>query len=342
MDIKFSKNTGNSQPAPDEKKKQGPLVVLLLILIGGFTYIYFFTDLIKPQEAQKVAAVPAAAPQAVKMPLPPRNGEPVKPSDKTAAAVDAAKAPATAAVPAVVPAAVPATKPVAAPAKPANEPAKKLVEPPKKPEAVKAPDKKTVPASATDKKPVTANTEADNKSAVTKEAVKPVTSVPAKAGTVSKTKPATTKPLTIIVGSYVLEKDLSSDVLRVRKSGFEPVVKPGKRKKAVMNRLLVSEYNDRASAQSMLDNLSRHTSDAFVIEQGSKFVVYAGSYLQIEAANKEKERLNGAGFNTTLKTAAIAIPSQNLSVGPFKNKESAESARVKLKNAGIKAVLSQQ
>lgn len=315
MDIKFSKNTGNSQPAPDEKKKQGPLVVLLLILIGGFAYVYFFTDLIKPQETQKVAAVPAAAPQAVKMPLPPRNGEPVKPSDKTAAAVDAAKAPATAAVPAVVPATVPATKPVAAPAKPANESAKKSVEPPKKPETV---------------------------SAVTKEAVKPVTSVPAKAGTVSKTKPATTKPLTIIVGSYVLEKDLSADVLRVRKSGFEPVVKPGKRKKAVMNRLLVSEFNDRVSAQSMLDNLSRHTSDAFVIEQGGKFVVYAGSYLQIEAANKEKERLNGAGFNTTLKTAAIAIPSQNLSVGPFKNKESAESARVKLKNAGIKAVLSQQ
>lgn len=73
MDFKFSKDSGDSHPQEHSggNKKQSTLLVLLLILIGGFTYLYFFTDLIKPQEVQKTAVAPAPAPQAVKMPLPP-------------------------------------------------------------------------------------------------------------------------------------------------------------------------------------------------------------------------------------------------------------------------------
>ena len=53
MDFKFSKNSDDSQQeSPDEKRKQSTLLVLLLILVGGFAYLYFFTGLIKPQEAQ--------------------------------------------------------------------------------------------------------------------------------------------------------------------------------------------------------------------------------------------------------------------------------------------------
>ena len=108
-----------------------------------------------------------------------------------------------------------------------------------------------------------------------------------------------------------------------------------------MNRLLVSEYSNRASAQAVLDKLSRHTSDAFVIEQSGKFALYAGSYLKSEAAGSEKERLKAAGFTTTLKHAEISIPSQTLSVGPFSGKIAAEAARGKLRSAGIKATLTQ-
>ena len=56
MEFKFSNESDNSQQkAPDDKKSQSALVLLLLILVGGFAYIYFFTGLIKPQEAQKAA-----------------------------------------------------------------------------------------------------------------------------------------------------------------------------------------------------------------------------------------------------------------------------------------------
>ena len=84
MDFKFSKDSGDSQQqgAPGEKKNQGSLLVLLLILVGGFSYLYFFTDLIKPQEGQKTAEAPAPAPPVAKMPLPPREGDPAKPEIK--------------------------------------------------------------------------------------------------------------------------------------------------------------------------------------------------------------------------------------------------------------------
>ena len=94
MDFKFSKDPSGSQPeeAPGEKKKQSALLVLLLILVGGFTYLYFFTGLIKPQEAQKTAEVPATAPQVVKMPLPAREGEPAKPDGNASEKAETPKA----------------------------------------------------------------------------------------------------------------------------------------------------------------------------------------------------------------------------------------------------------
>lgn len=350
MDFKFGKSSGDSQPeaAPGEAKKQGALLVLLLILVGGFTYIYFFTGLIKPQEEKKTAEVPAAAePQAVKLPLPPRESEPGTPAGK---APEKAEAPKASAVPAK-PAAAPA-KAAPAPAKPAPAPVAKAVpapapapakpkEAPKKAEAVKPAEKKPpqavsakVPAKAEEKKAVP-----EKKTAAVKDATKK-SAAEAKPEPAAKTKHASPESWSVVAGNYVLEETLSADMGRIRKAGLTPVVKPSSRKKSSMNRLLVAEVSDRATANSTLEKLKRHTSDAFVIEQGGKFAVYAGSYLQNEAAHSEKERLKAAGFPITVKHTDIAIPSQSLSVGPFKSKKAAEAALGKLKSAGIKASLS--
>lgn len=362
MDFKFSKEPGDSQQqdAPGEKKKQSTLLVLLLILVGGFAYIYFFTDLIKPQAIQTVIETPAPAPEVVKIPLPPRDGEPAKPgvnAPEKAEAPKAAVAPPEAVAPVLKPAAAPA-KP--APVKPApTKPAPAEPAPAKPAPAAKPADKKpqtaavavkrtgkTTPTKAEVKKPAAEAKKAaaaDKKSAPTKNVAK-------KAGSGSKTKQATVVKAkktksgtwTLLVGNYVLEEALSADMGRVRKAGFTPLINPSGRKKMTMNRLLVSEFNDRAAAQSALGELKRHTSDAFVIEQGRKFAVYAGSYMLNEAANSEKARLKAAGFKIIVKHADVAIPSQSLSVGPFNNKKAADSALGKLKGTGIKATLSQQ
>ena len=343
MDFKLGKNSGDSQhqEAPGEKKKQNTLLVLLLILAGGFTYIYFFTGLIKPQETQKTAEAPAPAPEIVKMPLPSRQGESAKPGGKAPGKAEAPKAVATdqeeAAAPVAKSVAKPVAKSVEAPAKPA--PAVKSApvsaipkEEPKKVEAAKPADKKPQPSPVADKKV--------DKAAVTKAKAKKPAAVAKKPAVADKK--AAAGQWSLVVGNYVLEEALSADIGRVRKAGFEPIVKPSTRKKTTMNRLFVSESNDRAAALSTLEKLKRLTSDAFVIEKGGKFVVYAGSYLQGEAANSEKERLKEAGFTTVIKHADIAIPSQSLSVGPFSNKKAADSARGKLNSAGIKATLAQR
>ncbi len=364
MDFKFNKESDDTQQleASGEKKKQSALLVLLLILIGGFIYIYFFTGLIKPQETQKTAEAPLPAPQVIKMPLPPREGESAKPSEKTAETTEAPKAAATA----TVVAAAPAAKPAAAPPKPAASPAAKAApasaqskqnEEPKKVDTAKPADKKpqmppvadkngekAAALKAETKKPATdvkKPAEVSNKIPPVKGNVKKAASgASAKHKTVVKTRKTTPDSWTLIVGNYVLEEALSADMGRVREAGFEPIVKPSSRKKTTMNRLFVSEFNDRAAARSTMEKLKRHTSDAFVIEQGSKFVVYAGSYLQGEAAATEKERLKGAGISVSIKHADVAIPAQSLSIGPFNSKKTADSALGKLINAGIKATLS--
>lgn len=361
MDFKFSKDSENSQQenAPGEKKNQSALLVLLLILVGGFSYLYFFTDLIKPQEAQKTTEAAAPAPQAVKMPLPKPEGDAAVPDEKTPKALEAPKA--AAGAPA---AAAPAAKTAAVPPKaaPVAKPAPALPKPkeePKKVEAVKPADKKPQPAAVVvkkDAKAVTAKAE-DKKPAtdVKKPAVAvkksaPEKEVAKKSGSEIQTKPVavvkaknvTATSWTIIAGSYVLEETLSADMGRIRKAGFEPKVKTAARKKTTMNRLFLSDFNDRVTAQSTLEKLKRHTSDAFIMEQGGKFALYAGSYSQSDSAKSEKERLKTAGFTTTVKTSDIEIPAQTLSVGPFNNKKDADAALAKLKSAGIKATISQK
>lgn len=335
MDFKFSKDSDGAQSEDNagEKKKQSALLVLLLILVGGFSYLYFFTGLIKPMATKKVAEAPATPPQAVKMPLPSRDGEAVKTEEKTAAK---AEAPKLAAAPAV---AAPAAKPAQPAAKPAAPAVKSAVpvkakEEVKKTEAAKPAEKKIEKSVAETKKvPV------DKKAAAKKPAVSDSKAKPEAVVTANKT---TAESWTLSVGNYVLEEALSADIGRVRKAGLEPVVKASTHKKSTMNRLFVADFNDRASAQTTLEKLKKHTSDGFVIEQGGKFSLFAGSYLQSEAAISEKDRLKAAGFSVTIKNSDIAIPAQNLSVGPFKTKKAADVALAKLKSAGLKATFSQK
>jgi cell division septation protein DedD len=356
MDFKFGNDSTGSQQneAPGEKKSQSALLVLLLILIGGFTYVYFFTALIKPLDAQKKGAATVTAQDIVKIPLPPREGGTAKSEEKASDKTEPIKAaaPATVAAAPTVKPAIEAAKPAPPPAaKNSPAPAKLKVEP-KKTEATKHSEKKPLSAAAVvknsakvpaanveDKKPAVV----DKKSASVKETQnKMALDKQAKPESAVKPQKTATGSWSLIVGNYVLEETLSTDMGRLRKAGFEPVINSSARKKTAMNRLFVSEYNDRATALSTLEKLKRHTSDAFVIEQGGRFHVYAGSYSQNEAVNSEKERLKAAGFPVTVKRTDISIPSHNLSVGPFNSKKEAEAALGKLKSAGVKASLSQK
>lgn len=348
MDFKFSKDSNESQKREEtnEKKSQGALLLLLLALVGGFIYVYFFTNLIKPDNATQTAAITPQAdqPQIVKMPLPAREAGSVKPIAKPAEKVEIPK---TATVPSPkptiaksLPAAAPKPLPIAAP---------KTVQPTPNVVAGKA-AKPAQPVVVTKKNQPKAQ-------AIAKADAKKTDSTVEKLDTNSKKKPAVkeahkksqpavkskeTESWSLNVGNYVLEEKLSTAMAHIRKAGFQPVVKTAARRKTAMNRLLVSESDNRLSAQKTLVTLKQHTSDAFIMEQGGKFAVYAGSYMQSDSANTQKERLKASGFTVTIKRADIEIPSRTLSVGPFKSKKAALSAIERLKKTGIKATLSEK
>ena len=383
MDFKFSKDSaGSQQEAGDNKGKQSVLLVVLLVLVGVFAYIYFFTGLITPLPEQKVAEPPAVS-QVAKQPLPSADGAPAKAGPgqaKKDAAAPAVKPEPVQAPPAAAPAPVAAAKPAVQEAAKAKEepktaePAQPVVKKPlpsavkagaKKPEKVekkmpvaaekiqsvaaekKPPvvaEKKPLPAKDAEKKP------ADVKKPVEKQAaavtavakVKKAPQKPAKKEATAAVNAAGSGNWTVLVGNYVLEEAMATDLARVRKAGLEAYVVPGARKKTHMNRLLLAEFTDRDSAQAELAKLKRSTSDAFMIDAAGMHVVYAGSYLIDSRADSEKGRLAAAGFNLTVKRVDVSIPTKNLTAGSFAEKSAADDVLKKLRAAGVKATLSRQ
>jgi len=356
MDIKFSKDAGGSpQQGTEEKGKQNVLLVVLLILVAGFGYIYFFTGLIKPTQEQKVTENPLES-QVVKKPLPSPDGAPAKTTEGSSAAkaevVSPEKSEPAKATPAPAPAA--AAKPVAQEAsKPKEEVKKAAAAQPviKKPlpVAAKAGESKPAPvekkAAVAEKKQVVVEKKqvvVEKKPLPVKEAEKKTADAkkPVKKEPIASGNAAVSDRWTVLVGNYVLEEALATDLARVRKAGLDAFVVPAALKKTHMNRLYLAEFADRAAAQKELDKLKQYTSDAFILDNAGKHSVYAGSYLLDERASSEKARLAADGFNLTLKRADVAIPSKNLTAGSFADKSAAGDILKKLRAAGVKATLS--
>lgn len=350
MDFKFSKDGDENlrAEAAGEKKSQRAILLLLLLMVGGFSYIYFFTGIIKPQVASKPAEPPVKT-QIVKMPLPPAptdavtakaETKPVEPKKEEVAAVK--PPPAKAPLPPVAVPTLVAKTPPPSPQKLKAEPKKvevaKLKEEPMKGAPVNIAEKKP---PVVDKKPEPARSDvkkiAAESAPQSKKIAKPEKPIKGEDGVT-----ASGNTWSVQVGTYVLEDALSNDMGRIRKAGLVPVITRGVHKKLTMNRLFLSEFADRAEAMTALDKLKRHTSDGFILDQGGKHVVYAGSYLLDARAASEMERLSTAGFKVTLKRAEVAIPSQSLSLGQFSDKKAAEATLNKLKAAGINAVILKQ
>lgn len=361
MDFKFNKDTESKQPAPAEKGRQNSLVLLLLLLVGGFCYLYFFTSLIRPQQEQK--PVQAVTPQVIKNPLPsPVQSTALPPASEGVTPQTTPEQ----GKPKPVPTAAPAVQEV----KKSGDASKTAVSGPTERTATPAPvaaAKKEQKPSATNasgsdakKAPVTTSSEsasatsaAKAKSSAEKKAPKEKEILATATAGKTKTKPIPAKPAhkhkpdtpvgvgpwTVVVGTYVLEDAMATDMVRVRKEGFDASVQAGPRKKTSMSRLYVTEFPERDAAQAELNKLKRHTSDAFILDQGGSFAVFAGSYLLDGRAVSEKERLVAAGFPVTLKKVDVAIPTKKLTAGKFTDKSAAEAALKKLKEAGFKPAL---
>jgi len=335
MDSKFNNEAteGETQVQPQEKGRQTGMVVLLLLLLGGFGYLYFFTGLIRPQEQPPA---PQPPPQVVKQPLPARDAAPVE-AEKTgeqkaqvtpspvaavapaASAVKPGQKTADAKVAAVSPAKPEEKKP--APAKPAvkPEPVKAAVAPAvKKPEPLKT----AVPV----KQPEKGVAEAKPAQSKQAEPVRKVAAAPKKNG-----------PWTVVAGLYVVEEVLAEDLTKVKKAGFAPLMTSGPKRPVAMNRLFYGEYSSKEEAQKAVEKLQQAAGSGFSTQRGTKHEVYAGSYAVLSGAQAEQQRLSAAGVKVSIKKAQVPLASRKLTAGTFTDRKAADAAVKKLKAAGIAA-----
>uniref|UniRef100_A0A831XEH5 SPOR domain-containing protein n=1 Tax=Geobacter metallireducens TaxID=28232 RepID=A0A831XEH5_GEOME len=367
MNIEFDKEPGE-KPAGGDRSSSRLLLLVLLLLVAVFGYLFYFTDLIKPRrEAQAPEPVQTAQ---VKQPIPPRpEGEssaplPIaqsQPSGATPPAAAVKQEPAKAVQEQKAPDKAQSVLP--APAKPAVSAAKKEppepVEPAKVPAAEKDRPKAAEPAKTAveaSRKPVPAKAGDSRKSAAAgpEKAVKPA-AVPAKsktaaakgaaakapAGTAAaaaaKGKPDTAAAgeYTLWIGEYVVPAAMEKDKAKVRDAGLTPVVKEGGRKKEPMIRLFFGEFADQATARNELQRLRDATVDGFVLNEGGKYRVYAGSYFVEERAVKEQQRLEALGFRMTLRKASVTVPTLLLTAGKYGSRDEALKDAARLKKKGL-------
>lgn len=341
MDFKFDKGSADDVPQGQDKGRQTVLLLVLLLLLGGFGYLYFFTGLIRPQEQP---APPQPAPQVVKQPLPARDGAPVQPQVAAPGAAPATPAPVA---PAVAPAPpVTAAKPAAAPPVPtaAVKPA------PVVPVAPASPKPAAPAAKPSEKQPVAVGKPQTQKPATVAKveqpkpaaAVKPTPAQPVEKKAAAP-KPAmkraapvkTGGPWTLVVGSYVVEERLAVDMAKVKGAGLTPVMTSGQRRMTTMHRLKYGEYADRAAAQQAVDQLKQKAGDGFAIQKAGKHEVFVGSYAQLESAQAEQQRLAAVGVKVNIQKSQVGVPSRKLTAGTFTDRVAAEAALKKLKQAGV-------
>lgn len=328
MDSKFNNEAteGETQVKP-EKGRQTGMVLLLLLLLGGFGYLYFFTGLIRPQEQPPA---PQPPPQVVKQPLPSRDAAPAD------AAKTAEQKPQTA-PPAPVPAVPVAVKPADTKAAVASTPKAEAKKPvPAKPLAKPEPAKAAVAPVV--KKAEVAKSAASAKQAEKSTAeVKPASSKQPEPLRKVAVAPKKHGPWTVVAGLYVVEELLAADMTKVKNAGLTPLITSGPKRPVAMNRLFYAEYASKDEARQAVEKLQRTSGGGFSVQRGAKHEVYAGSYAVQSGAQAEQQRLSAAGVKVTIKKSQVPLASRKLTAGTFTDRKAADDAVKKLKAAGIAA-----
>lgn len=273
-----------------------------------------------PRPTPKIAApapspVPAARP-AISVPAP------VPESKKAAAKPAGASAPAAQKA---VPAAAAKPLPVAAPGASAAVASASVSARPSKTPAT--PGKQANPA--TQAKP------AIQVAQVAKTTAKPVAQVaPAKPAAMPADEIAV---YTLQIGEFVMKLALADAVKKVEDAGLKPMVGKGPKKKEPRIRLYYGERANEQLAKKEVEQLRSNKVDAFFLkEAGGKYRIYAGSYIDEKAAEKERQRIAPQGVKVTLKPVLVSFPSYLVLAGSFSTRAAAEARAADFVKQGLK------
>jgi cell division protein FtsN len=117
--------------------------------------------------------------------------------------------------------------------------------------------------------------------------------------------------------------------------GLAPLHKTELKKAKPMNRLYVGEYPNYDAGAAELERIKKLSADAFFIEAGGKYRVYAGSYYSSKMADQVRSGLEAKGVSTTLQKADVPVTVVRLTAGRFADKAAAAAAVKKLKATGL-------
>ena len=315
-------------------KSKGSLVILL-ILLGGFAYLYFFTSLIVPHEVTTTKA--PDLPAEVKQSMPPKPGTPPA-APATADAKKPAEAP-LAASPAPV-----AVKPTA-PTAPAATAVKNIAAPPPAPVAAKPATPAVAAKSPAAAKPLAKAPVMAAPAAVKKEAPKsaPVVQKKAEAKSAKAPSPAAGKTATMEkAGSYTLvagvfssREEATAAEVKLARLGIKPITRNETKKNRSMNRLFYGAYADYDLYLTELDKLRKSAKDAFGIEKNGTYSLYAGSFSAKDRAEKEKRALAAKGVTLQIQQTVLSLATVKLTAGRFASKKEADKAAAKVKGGGL-------
>jgi hypothetical protein len=313
------------------------LLLTLVLVIAGASYVYFFTDLIRPDNGSSKSLQSSAAPE--KKPLPPRTDQQKEGSTSAKPLADKAQSnPLPPPVAAVTP-----TKPAPAvkSAEHSSLPAKKeqtkdavpvqtvkTAPPPVGVKAVPQPAKPTQAKAAQSK----ANS---NLPKSAKEIISPELKT-ASGKSDKKVEKKITGAYSLLIGDFVPDKTMTTALVRLKKNGISPVKKEVVFANEPMNRLLVGEYTDQDVSVAELQKLKKLTGDAFLIAEADKYSLYAGSYFTDSRLKQESTRLAAKGVKTVVRTVHVKIKVTRIRAGSFTSAESAHIAAHELGKTGLK------
>ena len=313
------------------------LLLALVLLIAGAGYLYFFTNIIRPDNGSPKPEQSSAVPE--KKPLPPRteqqpsNGTPAK-TVATPAQMNQTAKPVTAVTQAIH---GPEVKPSATAAPPAKqEPANTVKQVPTSKSVSTVAGAKALPQKAqpTDVKSSLpkAKPAAPQSTKVTANSVKTQTAAKP-AGKVEKKIPGS---YTLLVGDFVPDKTMAAALATLKKNGITSIKREVVTATEPMNRLLVGEYTDQDAALAELQKLKKLTTDAFIVAENDKFTVFAGSYFTADRLKSESARLSAHGVNTKVMTVHLKIKVTRIRAGSFASLENAKKAAHNLNGKRLK------
>ena len=326
-------------------KSKGSLLVLL-VLLAGFAYLYFFTSLIVPHETPLVKAPEVS--MEVKQSLPPKPAVlPANPLPAAAKKPEEAKPAAPpappAAKPTVPPVAVPAPVKPAAPVAAAPASAKPVAPVPAPQPSAAAKPANLPPVPATPKKEAAAPLKKDAPKPAKAAEQKPAQAVQPKKEAKSAKAPAPAKPVvrkkpesyTIFAGEFPAGEEAAAAEAKLARLAIKPVTRQETKKSKSMNRLFYGAYTDYDAYSAELDKLRQSAKGAFGVEKDGKYYLYAGSFSSKERVEKEKKDLAAKGITLQAQLVILPLSTVRLTAGNFAAKGEADKAAARMKGAGL-------